>query len=207
MSKDEYSIACIDKEQCKSVLDPFHYLTSVSKGFKLGINIGLYKESRIAGLNYRLLVGVIIFTGFPTPELSVGMLGLERTDQSGLWELSRLCIKPYEQKTEHNLASWFVSRAIKYLKRQEEVRAILSYADTGYHKGTIYRACNFTYYGLTAKKKDFWIKNEEGLFTKQSRGRTKGIEGEWRDRTQKHRFVILYDKTLEMKWTIHEYTT
>jgi hypothetical protein len=49
--------------------------------------------------------------------------------------------------------------------------------------GTIYRACNFSYFGLTDKKSDFWIKQPDDSFIKHSRGSTKGVEGEWRERS------------------------
>ena len=132
MSKEEYSISLITKEECGSILFKWHYLKDISKGF--------------------------------------------------------------------NLASWFVSKTIKSLRRSRVVRSILSYADNDHHKGTVYRACNFSYYGLTTKKKDFWILQGDGSYTKHSRGKTKGVAGEWRDRSQKHRFVITIDKHLKMLW-------
>ena len=73
---------------------------------------------------------------------------------------------------------------------------ILSYADSNFHSGTIYRGCNFTYFGLTEPKKDFYYADG----TKHSRGSVKGVEGEWRDRSHKHRFMIVYDKSLTVKW-------
>ena len=71
-----------------------------------------------------------------------------------------------------------------------------SYADSNFHSGTIYRFCNFTYFGLTEPKKDFYYADG----TKHSRGSVKGVEGEWRDRSRKHRFMIVYDKSLTVKW-------
>ena len=65
------------------------------------------------------------------------MLGLDRTEQQGLFELSRLCLEPTIQKKEHNLASWFVSKAIQQLKRDTEVKVILSYADSEFHNGSL----------------------------------------------------------------------
>ena len=147
------------------------------------------------------LVGVCIFTGFPVPELVNGMFGLDRADQKGFFELSRLCIAPSVQTSEHNITSWFVSRAIKELKKDTKVRAILSYADSDFHQGTIYRACNFDYYGLTDQKSDFWIKQEDGTYIKHSRGKVKGVDGEWRPRSRKHRFVMIFDKRLNMRWS------
>ena len=192
MSKKNLTVAEVTKEQCKDLLGKYHYLSGISKGFKSGFNYGLFFGDDI--------VGVCIFTGFPVPELAKGCYGLDRSDQSGLIELSRLCLDPEKQSSEHNLASWFVSRAIKALKKITKVRAILSYADYDFHQGTVYRACNFKYYGLSAIKKDFWELKESGDFVKHSRGKTKGLKGEWRRRSQKHRFLITYDKKLKCQW-------
>ena len=104
------------------------------------------------------------------------------------------------QAKEHNLASWFVARAIKLLRQEEDVRAILSYADNDFHEGTLYRASNFTYYGLSDAKSDFWIKQEDGSYKKHSRGKMKGLDGEWRPRSRKHRFLKVYDKKLNCQW-------
>ncbi len=142
--KKDFRIQKINKKQSTEILFKYHYLTGISRGFKSGYNYGLFNGNN--------LVGVIIFTGFPVPELAVGMLGLKRCEQNGLFELSRLCICPDTQKEEHNIASYFVSQAIKKFKKDTNVRVVLSYADADYHKGTVYRACNFKYYGLTDQK-------------------------------------------------------
>ena len=193
MSKDKYQIKKVDKNESSKILTPYHYLTNISKGFKSGFNFGLFDGNDI--------VGIAIFTGLPVPELAKGMLGLERQEQEGLFELSRFCLEPTVQKAEHNLSSWFLSRCIRSLKKETSVRLILSYADSAFHSGTIYAACNFSYYGLTAPKKDFYLKNADGSFTKHSRGKVKGVEGEWRDRTRKHRFVLTIDPSLTVLWT------
>jgi hypothetical protein len=140
--------------------------------------------------------GVCIFTGLPVPEIAKGAFGLERNEQQGLFELSRLCIHPDTQSREYNITSWFVSRAIRQLRKDTEVKAIISYADSDYHTGTIYRACNFKYAGLTDPKKDFYFADG----TKHSRGRVKGAEGEWKDRSRKHRYVMVFDKSLKLLW-------
>ena len=190
--KQGFHIKTISKEEASTILSPYHYLTNISKGFKSGVNFGCFKNGN--------LIGVAIFTGFPVPELAKGMVGLDRNNQTGLFELSRLCIEPTIQKSEHNLASWFLSRSIKLLKKETAVRVILSYADSAFHNGVVYAACNFKYYGLTAPKKDFFIRNADGSYKKHSRGVVKGVLGEWRDRTRKHRFVMLVDQSLSIKW-------
>jgi hypothetical protein len=193
MAKTDFEIQIVSKAQAATILLRYHYLKDISKGFKSGINYGLFKGDE--------LVGVIIYTGFPVPELSVGMFGLPREDQDGFYELSRLCLSPEIQSQEQNLASWFVSKSIKMLRKAVNVRAILSYADADFHNGTVYFACNFTYYGLSTVKTDFWILQEDGTYIKHSRGPTKGVAGEWRLRSQKHRFVIVYDQSLTIRWT------
>ncbi len=192
--KQDYEIKLICKKQAAELLLKYHYLKDISRGFKSGFNFGLFNKNE--------LLGICVFTGFPVPELVKGMFGLDRSDQKGMFELSRLCIHPETQKEEYNITSWFVSRCINKLKKETEVRCILSYADSEYHSGTIYKACNFKYYGLSNPKKDFWILQNDGTFIKHSRGKTKGVPGEWRHRSQKHRFVLLFDDKLKIKWTI-----
>ena len=197
MTKNQFHIKLITKNECKNILQKYHYLSNISKGFKSGYNYGLILDDKIVGLS--------IFTSFPVPELVVGMLGLDRNNQQGLFELSRLCLIPEVQKSEYNITSWFLSRAIKQFKKDTNVRLILSYADSSFHNGTIYQACNFKYYGLSDNKKDFWIKQDDGTYIKHSRGKTKGIQGEWRPRTQKHRFLMTFDKTLNIRWKQHNF--
>jgi len=195
--KSEFYIDRVDKDSCKDLLYNYHYLKDESKDFKSGFNYGLFKHTewecplRIGGC-----LAVCIFTGFPVPELGVSAFGLSRDDQEGLFELSRLCIRPDIQKEEYNITSWFVSKCIRRFRKDANVRAILSYADSSHHSGTIYRACNFNYFGLTDQKKDFYYSDG----TKHSRGSVKGLDGEWRDRSRKHRFMLVFDKTLDIKW-------
>jgi hypothetical protein len=198
-SKSSYSISRIDKQEGWELLKKHHYLATTGKSvsYKSGYNYGLFKDS--------VLVGVCIFTGFPVPELVYGIFGLPREQQQGMFELSRLCIDPSIQGVEHNITSWFVARSIRRLKKDTEVKAILSYADTDHHSGTIYRACNFNYYGTTTPKKDFWVRQEDGSYKKLNRGKTKGVDGEWRPRSDKHRFLIIYDKGLECNWPLTDY--
>jgi len=199
--KSDFYIDKVCKEEIKELLYTHHYLKDESKDFKSGFNYGLFKRPdwectlRLGGC-----LGTCIFTGLPVPEIAVGAFGLNRDEQQGLFELSRLCIEPGTQSREYNITSWFVSKAIRQLRKDTEVKAILSYADSNYHSGTIYRACNFKYYGLTDRKKDFYYSDG----TKHSRGQVKGSEGEWRERTRKHRYLMIFDKDLKKRLTWKE---
>ena len=194
--KSDYTIERVTKSEAAELLLRFHYLKDVSKTFKSGYNYGLYKNNQFCPLNIGGIQGVCIFTGLPVPEIAKGAFGLERNEQQGLFELSRLCIHPDTQQEEYNITSWFVSKAIRRLRKETNVRGIISYADSDHHSGTIYRACNFKYCGLSDRKKDFYFADG----TKHSRGSVKGEEGEWKDRSQKHRYVMVFDKKLDLLW-------
>ena len=194
--KSDYTIDRVSKSEAAELLLRFHYLKDVSKTFKSGYNYGLYKNNDFCPLNIGGIQGVCIFTGLPVPEIAKGAFGLERHEQQGLFELSRLCIHPSTQQSEYNITSWFVSKAIRRLRKETSVRGIISYADSDHHAGTIYRACNFRYCGLSEPKKDFYFADG----TKHSRGSVRGSEGEWRDRSRKHRYVMMFDKNLKLLW-------
>jgi hypothetical protein len=199
--KSDFYIDKVGKEEIKELLYTYHYLKDESKDFKSGFNYGLFKHTDWkCPLRIGSSLGACIFTGLPVPEIAVGAFGLNRNEQQGIFELSRLCIEPSTQSCEHNITSWFVSRAIRQFRKDTEVKAIISYADSNHHVGTIYRACNFKYYGLTDRKKDFYYSDG----TKHSRGKIKGSEGEWRERSRKHRYLMIFDKELKKRLTWEE---
>jgi len=198
--KSDFYIDRVTKKELEPLLLTYHYLKDESKTYKSGFNYGLFRSSVSDVLRVGGCLGACIFTGLPVPEIAVGAFGLERNQQEGIYELSRLCIHPDIQKEEYNITSWFVSRCIRRFRKDACVRAILSYADNNHHSGIIYRACNFQYYGLTDRKKDFYYSDG----TKHSRGKIKGSEGEWKERSRKHRYLMIFDKELKKRLTWEE---
>jgi hypothetical protein len=198
--KSDFYIDKVCKEEIKNLLYTHHYLKDESKDFKSGYNYGLFKSNICDFLHVGNCLAACVFTKIPVPEIAVGAFGLDRDQQDGLYELSRLCVDPDIQKEEYNITSWFLSRCIRRFKKDANVSAIISYATSSRHTGTIYAACNFKYYGLTDQKSDFWIKQPDGTFIKHSRGPIKGLDGEWRPRDRKHRFVLCFNKNINIKW-------
>ena len=93
MSKNtQFYIDRVSKEEIKNLLYNYHYLKDESKDFKSGYNYGLFRSSITDVLHIGECLGTCIFTGLPVPEIAVGAFGLERDQQDGLFELSRLCI-------------------------------------------------------------------------------------------------------------------
>lgn len=190
---DRYSIQPISHSIAEDFLLKNHYLAQQGNGFLCKVAHGLFD-------NALHLIGVITWGGCSAFQTLIGCFeGYERySDQSGIWELTRLAMD--DERKEKNLTSWFVSHSIRKLRKDYEVKAIISYADSTYHHGYIYQATNFKYYGLAPKKQDFFELQADGTEKQVWRGSVKGMQGEWKDRSRKHRYLIVYDKTLKVKW-------
>lgn len=66
-------------------------------------------------------------------------------------ELRRLCCI---DDTPKNTESYFIGKTLRWLKRNTEIKTVVSYADPEYgHSGVIYRASNFQHIGMTSKGK------------------------------------------------------
>lgn len=191
---NNYKIKNLTKAQCEEFLSKHHYLSKQGCGFRSGFNYGLHNENET-------LIALAIFHTVSALETIKGCFDIK--DQRGFYELGRFAIDSEHNKK--NLGSWFLSKCIKRLRTDTEVRALITYADSEYHKGYLYQATNFKYYGLTAPKKDFWTRQADGTFKKQARGKTKGVSGVWRTRSRKHRYLMIFDKTLQTLWQEEPY--
>ena len=64
-----------------------------------------------------------------------------------LIELRRLCCI---DDTPKNTESYFIGKTLKWLSKNTNLKVVVSYADTMQnHNGTIYKASNFKYVGMT----------------------------------------------------------
>ena len=182
---EDLSLIRVEKKVAKQLVTKYHYLGS--KGFRYKIAYAIVYDN--------VPYGVAVFHNVSAPETVVGAFGLPRTQQEGIYELGRFVLHPF--LNGRNIGSYFLSRSIKMLKKDLTIKALITYADSSLHDGGLYRATNFKYCGLTAPKKDYWINGKI-----QERGKTKGLGGEWKPRPQKHRYVLVFDKDLHLKWEI-----
>ena len=190
------------KHQITELLKEHHYLSKINNGFRIGkdLGYGLYDKDRDGKYT---LVGCCVYHTPSVQQTVKGMFG-EKSNEVAVLEMGRLCLDPrYHHK---NILSWFVAKTLKDLK-QKGYDVVLTYADKDFHSGKIYQALSFYYYGLSAPKKDFWFLLEDGTYKKHQRGSVKGRDGEWRDRSQKHRYVKFLNKKKKklMKWEIKTY--
>lgn len=187
-AKEIFSIKKIDKNTGWNFIKDYHYLAD-AKYFSM-YDYGLFIED--------VLVGV---ASFSLPQGNVALKGwfsLPNTTKDIL-ELGRLCVLP--ELNGSNATSFMLSNSIKKLKKDYNVRAVITLADSSRHVGSIYQVCNFSYYGLTDKKSDFY--REDGK--KNPRGSTKNSEGVWIERTRKHRYAFIMDSDLECNYNKKEY--
>jgi len=123
-------------------------------------------------------------------------------------ELNRLVVT---EGLEKNVLSYFVSRALKMLPSP---MAIVSYADMSMeHVGTIYQSTNWRYSGLSAERKDPFIKGMENkhytsIYDSLGRGikdrskLMKKIYGDrfyYKERSRKHRYFFFIGSKKERK--------
>lgn len=184
-AKDVFYIKEVLKSEAYDFVKKYHYLGDAKFFAKFSYALIEKETDNILGV-----------ATFSNPQGNValkGWFGLPNTDQTVL-ELSRLCLIPTLNGT--NATSYLLGGSIRQLKNVG-VRAVITLADDSRHSGSIYQVCNFSYYGLTDKKSDFY--RWDGKVN--PRGATKEVQGVWISRTRKHRYAYIIDKTLICNYT------
>lgn len=179
-AKNIFYLKQIEKSEAYEFIKTYHYLGDAKFFAKFSYAL-IHKETED-------ILGVATFSNPQGNVALKGWFGLPNTDQTVL-ELSRLCVLPQLNGT--NATSYLLGNSIKLLKK-EGIRAVITLADDSRHSGSIYQVCNFTYYGLTDKKSDFY--RFDGKVN--PRGSTKDVQGVWIPRTRKHRYAYIIDKNL-----------
>lgn len=189
-----YTVTKIESKHTYDFLLNIHYakrIPSISYAF------GLFDDD--------YLVGVITYGTPSSSTLRVGIAGEDNAYR--VLELNRLCLKD----NKRNEASILISKSILLLPHGS---IIVSYADSSQnHIGTVYKATNFIYTGLSAKRTDYKIKGLEHLHSqtlidkfRNCPNRTKAMREYYGDRfyvvdrPRKHRYIyITGSKTMKKK--------
>lgn len=128
------------------------------------------------------MVGVCTFGKPASNSLCEGVCGKENKER--VFELNRL----YIDVNTKNIASYFVSRCLRHLKKFRLI--IVSYSDTGMsHHGYVYQATNFIYTGATKERTDMYTEGN-----KHSRHYGEENKHLRKVRTSKHIYVYFTDK-------------
>ena len=138
---DDYFVRKIFYEETKPYILDIHYAKRMPS---ISFSFGLFYQKD--------LVGIVSYGSPPSPALCKGIAG--EKNKKNILELNRLVLK----NNKKNEASILVSSSLKLLPKP---KIIISYADTEQnHVGIVYQATNFIYTGLSDKRTEWRIKNE-----------------------------------------------
>lgn len=152
--KSDYEVKLIPNKDSYSFLLEIHYAKRIPS---ISYCYGLFKKSE--------LVGVVTYG---SPASSTIRKSLNLKDNTLLLELNRLCLLDNIK----NEASYLISQSIKKLPKNT---AIISFADSKeFHTGYVYQACNFIYTGTTKPNKEWHLKSNPNLHSKNVYSLAKG---------------------------------
>lgn len=133
-----YSFQLCTRNEIKEFVEYWHYSKNIN---------GLSSQYCFKLLDQDILIGGMIF----------GQLGMPNAwkkyvnNKDDIIELRRLCCI---DDTLKNTESYFIGKALRWLKQNTNIKTVISYADPEYgHQGTIYKASNFKLIGQTAPGK------------------------------------------------------
>lgn len=189
----DYTVDLIANKDTYPFLLEIHYAKRIPS---ISYSYGLFYKHE--------LVGIVTYGTPPSSNLRRGIAGIE--NEKNVLELNRLCLK----NNKKNEASFLVSKSLKLLPKN---KIIVSFADTEQgHVGYVYQACNFKYYGLSAKRTDWKIKGKEHLHgqTIGDLSRGKPNRAKWmretfgdnfylKPRSRKHRYIFITGKNAVYK--------
>lgn len=150
MALEGWRVEPISFQTAKPFVLKWHYSGKV-KGLIIQYCFGLFRP-RPEFFDISELVGVMIYALPPMPRVSAKYCP---DNPDGCIELVRLCCI---DDTPKNVESFFISKTLRWLKKNTEMELVISYADPVHgHTGIIYRASNFEYVGVTEARKRYII--------------------------------------------------
>lgn len=131
----DFVVQKCNREDVVSFVEHWHYSHSIN-GLMISVCFRLLCDGE--------MIGACIF----------GKLGMANAwkkygeSEDEVIELRRLCCI---DNTPKNTESYFIGHCLRWLKENTAIKTVVSYADPNHgHQGTIYRASNFQYKGLTS---------------------------------------------------------
>ena len=138
MKVKNFTVATCDIKDIRDFIEHWHYSGNVN---------GVKSKYCFMLKNGNNLIGAAIFA-----EMGMANVWKKYADsRTELIELRRLCCI---DDTPKNTESYFIGHCLRWLRRNTDVKKVISYADMDFgHRGIIYQATNFTYLGMTKKGK------------------------------------------------------
>ena len=141
MSVKTYKVELVKRSDIKDFIESNHYSQSIN-GCISDYCFALYDDSKMIGA---------MFYGRMAMRNQWKRFAKKESD---VIELRRLCCI---DETPKNTESYFIGKTLKWLRKNTEIKIVVSYADKEYsHSGTIYKASNFKCLGLKPGAKVIW---------------------------------------------------
>ena len=141
LKKGQFDVELVQRSDIDNFIESNHYSGNIN-GVKSSFCFALLDDGK--------LIGAMIYGPF-------GMANAWKkyaSSENQVIELRRLCLI---DETPKNSESYFIGQTLKWLKKNTEIKVVVSYADPNYgHQGTIYKATNFEHVGMTSKGKVIW---------------------------------------------------
>lgn len=175
MTVKNYKVELCERKEITNFIETWHYSKSIN---------GVISDYCFKLMNDDQIIGAMIYG-------RVGMANVWKKYVDApekLIELRRLCCI---DDTPKNTESYFIGKTIRWLKKNTNIKKIVSYADTTYgHTGVIYQATNFTLLGNTPPQK---VINFNGKLYHDKTIRTK-YKGKLKPYAQKIKNALNEDK-------------
>ena len=134
--KDEYYVKKVERKEIKEFIEKHHYSHNIN-GCIADYCFGLYLKST------NILVGAMFYG-----KMAMANQYRKYGEQHEVTELRRLVLV---DDTPKNTESFFIGWSLRWLKKNTDIKTIVSYADPNYgHSGVIYKATNFKHVGMTS---------------------------------------------------------
>lgn len=134
----EFLVAPATRNDVKEFIESHHYSHSIN-GVKSSYCFTLTHQGT--------LIGAMLFGQMSTK----GQWEPYGSSEQAVLELRRLVLV---DDTPRNCESYFIGKALKWLKKNTSVECVVSYADPAYgHEGVVYKAANFKFVGVTSPTK------------------------------------------------------
>lgn len=134
--KNEYYVKKVERKEIKEFIEKHHYSHNIN-GCIADYCFGLYLKST------NILVGAMFYG-----KMAMANQYKKYREQHEVIELRRLVLV---DDTPKNTESFFIGWSLRWLKKNTDIKTIVSYADPNYgHSGVIYKATNFKHVGMTS---------------------------------------------------------
>ena len=138
MTVKNYLVQSCQRKEVKRFIETWHYSKNIN---------GVISDYSFKLMDKDKIIGAMIYGRIAMANVWKKYVN----NENELIELRRLCCI---DDTPKNTESYFIGYTLRWLKKNSNIKKVISYADETYnHSGTIYKASNFKHIGMTNKGK------------------------------------------------------